>query len=80
MASYRKKPVVIQATQWFKHGDHPAVYKLGLAYARKDQGTIMTEEGPLLVSPGDMIITGVKGEKYPCKPGIFKMTYERVED
>jgi hypothetical protein len=23
---YRKKPVVIEATQWFKMGDHPAVY------------------------------------------------------
>lgn len=22
---FRKKPVVIEATQWFKHGDHPAV-------------------------------------------------------
>lgn len=22
---YRKKPVVIEATQWFKDGDHPAV-------------------------------------------------------
>ena len=24
MAKYRKKPVVIEATQWFKNGDHPA--------------------------------------------------------
>lgn len=23
MAQYRKKPVVIEATQWFKNGDHP---------------------------------------------------------
>jgi len=23
MAKYRKKPVVIEATQWFKNGDHP---------------------------------------------------------
>ena len=23
MAKYRKKPVVIEATQWFKSGDHP---------------------------------------------------------
>jgi hypothetical protein len=22
---FRKKPVVIEATQWLKHGDHPAV-------------------------------------------------------
>ncbi len=23
MAKYRKKPVIIEATQWFKNGDHP---------------------------------------------------------
>jgi hypothetical protein len=28
---------------------------------------------------GDYIITGINGEKYPCKPDIFKMTYELVE-
>jgi hypothetical protein len=26
MAKYRKKPIVIEATQWFKNGDHPADY------------------------------------------------------
>jgi hypothetical protein len=26
----------------------------------------------------DWIITGVKGEHYPCKPDIFDMTYEPV--
>lgn len=30
------------------------------------------------VTPGDWIITGVKGEKYPCKPDIFEATYEPV--
>ena len=29
---------------------------------------------------GDYIITGVKGEKYPCKPDIFEATYEKVDD
>ena len=28
--------------------------------------------------PGDWIITGVKGERYPCKPDIFEATYEPV--
>jgi hypothetical protein len=28
------------------------------------------------VSPGDYIITGVNGEKYPCKPDIFEKTYD----
>lgn len=34
---FRKKPVVIEATQWFKNGDHPLDYANhpeGAAYAR----------------------------------------------
>jgi hypothetical protein len=40
---------------------------------------IATLEGWHGVTPGDYIITGVKGEHYPCKPDIFAMTYEPVE-
>jgi hypothetical protein len=40
---------------------------------------IATLEGNHRVSEGDYIITGVKGERYPCKPDIFAMTYEAVE-
>ena len=42
-------------------------------------GWIDTIEGGHKVCPGDWIITGVKGEFYPCKPDIFEATYERVE-
>ena len=31
-----------------------------------------------VVSPTDWIITGAKGEHYPCKAEIFEMTYEPV--
>ena len=71
---YRKKPVVIEATQWCKMGDHPAVGQNGAT-----KGIIQTLEGPMTVTPGDYIITGVKGEHYPCKPDIFEMTYEVAE-
>jgi len=40
---------------------------------------VKTLEGEMLVSVGDWIIKGVKGEIYPCKPDIFEMTYEAVE-
>lgn len=30
-------------------------------------------------SEGDYIIKGIKGEFYPCKPDIFKETYERID-
>ncbi len=38
-----------------------------------------TLEGVHTITPGDWIIKGVKGELYPCKPDIFKMTYEKVD-
>jgi hypothetical protein len=37
---------------------------------------IETLEGDHIVSSGDWIITGVKGEHYACKPDIFELTYE----
>ena len=39
-------------------------------------GFMDTLEGGHTVCPKDWIITGVKGEMYPCKPDIFKQTYE----
>lgn len=44
-----------------------------------DHGWIDTLEGGHIVCPGDWIITGVKGERYPCKPDIFAATYEPAE-
>lgn len=40
---------------------------------------IATLEGVMTVKLGDWIIRGVKGEFYPCKPGIFDETYEVAE-
>jgi hypothetical protein len=33
-----------------------------------------------IATEGDYIIKGVKGEFYPCKPDIFELTYEEVND
>lgn len=43
----------------------------------KDQGEmyIKTLEGDHHASVGDIIIRGVNGELYPCKPDIFEKTY-----
>lgn len=78
MSKFRKKPVVIEAVQWFKLGDHPAVEQDANIVC--EFGWVKTLEGDHIVSPGDWIITGVKGEHYPCKPDIFEATYERVSD
>jgi hypothetical protein len=108
---YRKKPVVVEATQWLKNGDHPKdgserftegefegellegkvvrYYRhpeiLGRSVCRHCgqamhvHGWIDTLEGGHIVCPGDFVITGVKGEHYPCKPDIFAATYEEVQ-
>ena len=67
-----KKAVVVEAVQWFKPGDHPAVVAESPAAST---GYIDTPEGRLKVEPGDWIITGVAGENYPCKPDTFVRLY-----
>ena len=77
---FRKKPVVIEAAQWFRLGDHPAVTQYeSYDPDMQSRGWVKTLEGGHIVTPGDWIITGVKGEHYPCKPDIFAATYEKVE-
>ena len=41
---------------------------------------IVTLEGTMRADVGDFIITGVKGERYPCKPDIFEATYDEVAE
>jgi hypothetical protein len=41
---------------------------------------IITLEGVMHGNVGDWLITGVSGEKYPCKDDIFQKTYEPVEE
>jgi hypothetical protein len=50
------------------------------AYQTDVQIEIKTPEGTMIANPGDWIITGIKGEKYPCKPDIFEATYESVSE
>jgi len=78
---FRKKPVVIEATQWFKMGDHPLVERVSIDNPVFLDGeyAIKTLEGWMQVTAGDWIITGVVGETYPCKPDIFELTYEVAE-
>ncbi|MEK3697986.1 MULTISPECIES: hypothetical protein [unclassified Paenibacillus] len=40
---------------------------------------IRTLEGFHEISAGDWIITGIAGERYPCKPEIFAQTYEAAD-
>ncbi len=79
---FRKKPVVIEAEQWFPGKQIDGVIEENnmTPYGKVGPAAwIKTLEGRHEVTPGDWIITGIKGEKYPCKPDIFEATYERVE-
>lgn len=71
---FRKKPIIVEAEQWF-----PGKAMTGVIETPPIPAYIVTLEGKHIVSPGDWIITGIKGEKYPCKPDIFEATYEFVE-
>ena len=50
------------------------------AYQTTKKVIIHTLEGDMLANPGDYIVTGVNGEKYPCKKEIFEKTYEAVDE
>ena len=85
MPKYRKKAIVVEAEQWFPGKRIEGVIESPVLEPTTDNpsgcyGQIKTLEGWMTCIPGDWIITGVKGEKYPCKPDIFKATYEEEED
>lgn len=50
------------------------------AYQTDKELNIETLEGTMHARAGDYIITGVSGEQYPCKPDIFKKTYEEITE
>ena len=80
MGSYRKRPVVVEAEQWFTFRDVADAHIQPLGPEEPEKGYINTLEGGHEVTPGDWIITGVQGERYPCKPDIFTATYEAVSE
>lgn len=79
---FRKKPVIIEAEQFLpdkKPWPKGIIHEFDVMHNRQ-LFHVATLEGIHMVSPGDWIITGIKGEKYPCKPDIFELTYEKIEN
>ena len=79
---YIKKPVEIEAVL-YDGTNHIEIEQFGngeIGY-RTTSGelVISTLEGDMLVSVGDYVIKGIKGEFYPCKPDIFKDSYNEVK-
>ena len=50
------------------------------AYQTGREIVIHTLEGDMTASPGDYIITGLRGEQYPCKPDVFAATYSEAPE
>lgn len=87
----KKKPVIIEYVQWtgenvseimsFCGSAAHDIYQINLANMPVEYSLIIkTLEGNMRAEPGDYIIKGVQGEFYPCKPDIFKETYETIDD
>ena len=93
MARFKKIPLEIEAITWdefiahgktkvdelnngmpwsFDYNGHPVTHENDECYL------IPTLEGTHNFTPQDMLITGVKGEIYPCKTDIFNLTYTKV--
>jgi hypothetical protein len=84
-----KKPVVVEAIQFFDQPEEiiniqEFMGNIDLTIDYKDiddpKLKIETLEGTMNASLGDWIIKGIKGEFYPCKPDIFEITYEPLDN
>ena len=87
----KKKPVIVEYVQWtgenvseimsFCGSAAHDIYQINLANMPVEYSLIIkTLEGNMRAEPGDYIIKGVHGEFYPCKPDVFKETYEIIDD
>lgn len=73
-----KKPVTIDFVRWTGNNlNEVQDFTGGTGYrALGEKYMLPTLEGIMEASKDDVIIKGVKGEFYPCKPDIFEATYD----
>ena len=76
---FKTIPVVIDAVKWTGLNVNELNEFMGFRPKVIDgRIRIQTPGGAIYASVGDYIIKGIKGEFYPCKPDMFKETYEEV--
>lgn len=80
----KQKPITIEAIQFLgdDYGNLCGIGSMGLKPIVKYNPLrleIPTLEGTMIANVGDWVIKGANGEFYPCKPDIFKKTYERLK-
>lgn len=80
---YVKKPIIIEAIKYTGENLEELRYFVPEEFRNNkihEPLGIITLEGIMNISVGDYVIKGVKGEFYPCKPDVFEMTYEKIND
>lgn len=85
---FRKKPVVISAERFTMDDSAIADFTAGapvvfMEYEVKhdDAGyflSVQTHHGIVRASEGDWIVTGNRGERYPCRADTFNEIYEAI--
>jgi hypothetical protein len=95
MAQYRHRPTIIDAVVYergmedgFEYEDQlgeevaitQALYAGSIVDGVRIYPYINTLEGKHYIGAGDYIITGINGERYPCKPDIFEKSYELIKE
>jgi hypothetical protein len=80
----RKKPVTVDFEVY--DGSPESVNRIIDMYGKTgginnspDGLYIVTLEGTMRADKGDYVIKGIQGELYPCKPDIFKNTYDVIQ-
>ena len=78
---YTKKPVEVEAIQLnFNTVTECLKFSGGKLNPKNGDFEIQTLEGVMTAQSGDYIIKGIKGEFYPCKPGIFELSYSEKKE
>ena len=88
MGRFRKRPVEVEAWEFTREAlkstdSWVRLYGNELHLISQYAGEVLyieidTLEGTMRANLGDYIIKGIQGELYPCKPYIFKATYEKI--
>jgi hypothetical protein len=78
MPKYRKKPIVVEAVQWYPGMNIPYVQEKGTMLPPEQRiGQVWDKlhEMEIEAKPGDWVVTGIRGEHYVVKDGVFQDLY-----
>ena len=77
---YRKKPIVVEAEQWFPGQNTPGVQEQWLKGLPTRYYVVTAHGQRVYLKPGDWVIAELDGEHYyACRPEIFAATYDPAE-